>query len=121
MALSKSLRARLAGGFVPAVLVLLSAATVARAAERQVLRGHVPAAAARSQFVERLAPARHLALTIALPLRNRESLTNLLQQFYNPASPNYRRYLTPEQFAARFGPRESADCSSGSTCPRARR
>ncbi|HYV30310.1 MAG TPA: S53 family peptidase [Candidatus Binatia bacterium] len=105
-ALEKSVRARLAAGFVPAVLVLWSV-TVAGAAQRQVLRGHVPAAAARSQFVERLAPARHLALTIALPLRNRESLTNLLQQLYNPASPNYRRYLTPEQFAAQFGPRES--------------
>ena len=106
VALAKSARVRHAAGFVPAVLVLLFT-TVGGAADRQVLRGHVPAAAARSQFVERLAPARHLALTIALPLRNRESLTNLLQQLYNPASPNYRRYLTPEQFAAQFGPRES--------------
>ena len=43
---------------------------------------------------------------MALPLRNREGLTNLLRQIYDPASPNYRRYLTAKQFAEQFGPTE---------------
>ena len=39
-----------------------------------------------------------------MPLRNSAELDHLLQQLYDPASPNYRRYLTPEEFTQRFGP-----------------
>ena len=45
-------------------------------------------------------------LAIGLPLRNQEALTNLLQQIYDPASPNFHHYLTPEEFTAQFGPTE---------------
>ena len=45
-----------------------------------------------------------LRLAIGLPLRNREGLTNLLERLYDPGSPEYRHYLTPEQFTERFGP-----------------
>jgi uncharacterized repeat protein (TIGR03803 family) len=37
-------------------------------------------------------------------LRNQESLTNLLEQLYDPTSPQYRHYLSSEQFAEKFGP-----------------
>jgi uncharacterized repeat protein (TIGR03803 family) len=47
-----------------------------------------------------------LNLAIGLPLRNQEALTNRLRQIYDPASPNYRHYLTPEQFTEQFGPTE---------------
>jgi subtilase family serine protease len=43
-------------------------------------------------------------LAIGLPLRNREALTTLLAQLYDPASTNFHRFLTPEQFTAQFGP-----------------
>src|ERR1035437_952862 len=79
------------------------------AAPRQQLRGgHVPAAVARFnlQPVDRLPATKRLKLGIGLPLRNREALTNLLQQLYNPASPNFHGYLTPQQFTERFGPTE---------------
>src|SRR5947207_779153 len=100
-------------GFLPkaAALVLASGVALfslcpgpARAAERQVLHGHVPAAAARAQPRQRLSAAKRLDLSISLPLRNRGALTSLLGQIYDPASPNYRQYLTAEQFAQRFGP-----------------
>ena len=45
-------------------------------------------------------------MVIALPLRNQETLTNLLRQIYDPTSPNYHHYLTPQQFAEQFGPEE---------------
>ncbi len=44
---------------------------------------------------------------MGLPLRNKEALTNLLHELYDPASPNYRQFLTPEQFAEQFGPSEA--------------
>ena len=78
----------------------------ARTAGSQLLKGQMPAAAARLQPVGRLANTNRLNLAIGLPLRNREALTNLLRQIYDPASPNYHRYLTSEQFAEQFGPAE---------------
>src|SRR4051812_35858769 len=71
---------------------------------RQVLQGHVPAAVANLSSSGSLPAAKVLHLAIGLPLRNQEALTNLLQQLYNPASPNYRQWLTPENFTERFGP-----------------
>jgi len=44
---------------------------------------------------------------IGLTLRNQSALTNLLEELYNPASPNFRKFLTPDQFIERFGPTES--------------
>jgi uncharacterized repeat protein (TIGR01451 family) len=48
----------------------------------------------------------HLKLAIGLPLRNQDELRTLLQELYDPSSPNYHHYLTPEEFTARFGPTE---------------
>ena len=86
----------------------LALITNARAAERQVLRNH--AVSAVSQFnlapVERLTTSTNLDLAICLPLRNQDALTNLLQQQYEPTSPQYHHWLTPEEFTAKFGPTE---------------
>jgi hypothetical protein len=99
--------------FIHTILIgaLLLCGTPARAgsglAERQALKGHVPqAVAAGLPPTGRLPAAQPLRLAIGLPLRNREALTNLLQQLYDPASPLYHKYLEPEQFTARFGPEE---------------
>ena len=83
--------------------------TAPSAAAQQILHSHVPEAVAglHLQPTGRLASTNRLNLAIALPLRNRETLTNLLQQLYDPASTNYHHYLTPEQFAEMFGPTES--------------
>ncbi len=79
---------------------------MARAAGRQVLRGHVPAAAAGLTSIGHLPASQRLNLAIGLPLRNRAALTNLLQQLYEPASPQFHLYLTPAQFTEKFGPTE---------------
>ena len=52
----------------------------------------------------RLAATKRLNLSIGLPLRNETALNNLLTQLYDPASPNYRHYLTPQQFTEQFAP-----------------
>src|SRR6266568_7422768 len=90
----------------PAVCLALSLLLVTPigAVERQSLSGHVPAAAVRSQPVGRLPGSSRLNLAIGLPLRNQAALTSLLEQLYDPASAQYRHYLSPEQFAERFGP-----------------
>jgi uncharacterized repeat protein (TIGR01451 family) len=73
----------------------------------QRLHGHIPAAISRLTPLGRENGSEHLRLAIGLPLRNEDELTNLLQQIYDPSSPNFHHYLTPEEFTARFGPTEA--------------
>ena len=75
---------------------------------KQLLHGHVPPAIAHFhlQPMNRLPATNRLNLAIWLPLRNQEALNKLLAEIYDPASTNYHRYLTPEQFTAQFGPTE---------------
>jgi subtilase family serine protease len=68
------------------------------------LSGHVPAAVSQLTAEGSLPGTNRLSLAIGLPLRNTEALSNLLQQVYDPSSTNYHKYLTPDQFTARFGP-----------------
>jgi subtilase family serine protease len=72
----------------------------------QRLRGHIPEAAKRLTSIGRENGSDRLKLAFGLPLRNQEELTNLLREIYDPTSPNYHHYLTPEEFTARFGPTE---------------
>ena len=91
-------------GVVAAICAALIAGVPAALAQRQLLFGHVPAAAANLQAVGALPETNRMNLVIGLPLRNKPALTNLLNDLYNPASPNFHQCLTPEQFTERFGP-----------------
>jgi N-acetylneuraminic acid mutarotase len=70
----------------------------------QMVNRRLPAAAVLLAPTGRLEGGTQLKLAIALPLRNQAALTKLLADIYNPASPHYRNFLTPEQFTAQFGP-----------------
>ena len=74
----------------------------------RMIHGHVPATVTKLnlQSLGRLPATTNLNLAIGLPVRNPAELQDLLQQIYDPASPNYRHFLTPEQFTERFGPTE---------------
>jgi hypothetical protein len=88
-------------------LTVFSAFTThAQTTVRQRLHGHIPEAVSHLQPMGRFPGTNRLNLAIGLPLRNEEALDNLLQQIYDPASPNYRQYLTPEKFTEMFGPTE---------------
>src|SRR5215471_6095704 len=84
-------------------LLLLLAAPV-WAVERQQLMGHVSGATIHLQPIGQLPNSQLLDLAVGLPLRNPRALTALLEQLYDPASPQYRHYLTPDEFAEQFGP-----------------
>lgn len=64
----------------------------------------MPLAAKLAQPVGRLGTDRQLRLAIGLPLRDSQGLEALLQEMYDPASPKFHQYLTPQEFASRFGP-----------------
>ena len=89
-----------------ALLLLSLAAGSLHGAELQTLRGHVPSGLQSLTPTGGLPATNRLRLAISLPLRNPAGLSNLLQQIYDPASPNYHHYLTPAQFTEQFGPTE---------------
>ena len=74
------------------------------AAERRVLAGHVPSPVPRSPAIGRPAPTTRLTLALGLPWRDPAGLNDLLAQLYDPASPRFHQFLTPEALTAQFGP-----------------
>jgi hypothetical protein len=72
----------------------------------KTLTGHVPPAVAGLTAAGRLAAETGMRLSIGLPLHNREALTNLLQDLYDPASASFRQFLTVDDFTKRFCPTE---------------
>ncbi len=45
-----------------------------------------------------------MRLAISLPLRNTQTLKDLLARLYDPKDPLYRHYLNPDEFTSMFGP-----------------
>src|SRR5436190_5953271 len=78
------------------------------AAETRTLQKHVPGVAANLVPVGRKPASQRLDLALGLPLREPDALTSLLQELYNPLSPRYHEFLTPEQFTGLFGPSAEA-------------
>jgi hypothetical protein len=91
---------------VAGVVCGLAAMVPAAALGGQQLHGHIPEEAAGLEPEERLPATQHLNLAIGLPLRNPDELKTLIGELYDPASPNFRHYLTTAEFTARFGPTE---------------
>lgn len=89
--------------FTSALASAAASSQVAAPANRQKIRGHVPRVAAQLAPVGRLAAATPMKIAVGLPVRDQAGLSALLEQIYNPASPFYRHYLTPNEFAAQFG------------------
>ena len=89
----------LAASFVPSMVA------PARAAEhRPVLTQHVREEVRSGHAVGALQKDTVLHFDLLLPLRATGELEQFLADVYNPASPAYRRFLTPAEFTARFGP-----------------
>ena len=71
-----------------------------------VLTRHVREGVADGQakLVGQLPATQSLQFDIVLPLRDRAGLQSLLRQQYDPASPLYQQFLTPQEVTQRFGP-----------------
>ncbi len=74
------------------------------AVKLQTVSGHVPDILKSIQPVGRLDLRERLKLSIGLTPRDEQGLDTFIEQLYDPASPACHHYITPEQFAARFGP-----------------
>ena len=72
----------------------------------RVLQNHVRPAVTngKAAAIGLLPSTQQLNLSIVLPLRNQAGLTALLGRLYDPSSPDYRHFLSVEQFTDQFGP-----------------
>jgi hypothetical protein len=91
-------------GLAAAAFIGATSALAGQASGSKVLPHHVPAAVAHSKATGLLSPTERLRLAVGMPLRDANGLDAFLARVYDPASPNYRQFLTPEQFTERFGP-----------------
>ena len=89
---------------VLAVLLTVMLAPWARGADLQLVRHPLAAGALNAAPLGRLPETNRLRLAIGLPLRDREGLTNLLRDLYDPTSTNFHHYLSVAEFTERFGP-----------------
>ncbi len=60
-------------------------------------------AAGQATRIAPLAAAQNLQFSLVLPLRNEAELHGLLARLQDPSSPDYHRYLSVDEFTARFG------------------
>jgi len=97
---------RLAAFLCAAIFLLLftSAGTAQQA--RQVLQNHVRPVITSGQAVPVgvLPSTQRMNLAITLPVRNQTELTNFLDRLNDPSSPDYRKFLSVDQFTEAYGP-----------------
>ncbi len=73
----------------------------------KILHGHVPPVIKQLQPAGDLPATNELWLAIGVALRDPAGLEKFLAEAYDPANPNYRHFLTPAEFAARFSATEA--------------
>src|SRR5690348_1498102 len=78
----------------------------AQLSPRKALNDSAPAIVSQMTPIGNLPATTRLHLAIGLPLRNQAALDELLRQLYDPASANFHKFLTPQEFTERFGPTE---------------
>ena len=72
--------------------------------QRVALSGNIVPLVQHAQLLQATDPSQQLNLSIGLQLRNEADLDSLLSAIYNPNSPQYDNYLTPDQFNTLFAP-----------------
>ncbi len=93
--------------FLFAIAAMVSGLNLASQAQSQaLLTRHVRNVTINGQTpsVGRLPANQTLHIDIVLPIRDQADLDNFLREVYNPSDPSYRHFLTPSEFAGRFGP-----------------
>ena len=98
---------KLGKSLFPVIAILALAAAVCQA---QSVRTHHVRDAVRSgqaPATGRLPSNQVLQLDLVLQLSDQAGLDSFLKDLYDPTSPSYRHFVTPQEFTARFGPSQS--------------
>ena len=91
-----------------ALVVSLSFGTATSSAAT-VMTHHVREATrtGEAQLVGRMQPDKVMTLNLVLALRDPDGLKAFLADIQNPRSANYRHFLSPAEFTAKFGPTQA--------------
>ena len=89
---------------ISAIVLVLAFSRVGQADDDAILPGNHPVEAESFRQLGAPNPDLPLRLRIQFKLRNKKGLESLLKEQQNPASPNYHKWLTGEEFIKRFGP-----------------
>jgi kumamolisin len=65
---------------------------------------HIPAAVKAFSDLGKMSEDANLSVTIALNLNHEDQLDSDLEDIYTPGSPNYHRFMTPDEFKSRYAP-----------------
>jgi uncharacterized membrane protein len=96
------------GPVLAALMALLAAAAPARTQAREYLSTqHLHEEVRASKSVGALPPGKVLHFDVLLPPGAAQQLDAFLADVYDPASASYHRFVTPAEFAARFGPSQA--------------
>ena len=91
------------------VATVLAVSIVCQAQSQTLLTRHVREAVlnGEAQWVGHLPATQSMRLVLVLPHRHQTELDNFLKELYDPHSASYRKFLTVEEFTARFGPSQA--------------
>ncbi|MFJ4189882.1 protease pro-enzyme activation domain-containing protein [Kitasatospora sp. NPDC089509] len=108
----RSLALAAAIAVLPLTAVSLGVSTAQAAtphvAPRVALPNTVNPAVAHSEKKGDVPAEQQISVAVSLKLRNSDELDHFLGAVTTPGAPEYGRYLTPEQFSARFAPTQQA-------------
>jgi subtilase family serine protease len=94
------------GVFLLTIAAIVSGAAIVSKAQQSPQTRHVREVTLNGQapLVGHLRATHPMRLVLVLPHRNQAELDNFLKELYDPESASYRKFLTVEEFTARFGP-----------------
>jgi subtilase family serine protease len=97
---------RLSEFLLALVAILLGVTITSQAQPLSLMTRHVRQATLNgyAPLVGRLPATQSMRLVLVLPHRNQAELEDLLKELYDPYGSSYRKFLTVEEFTARFGP-----------------
>lgn len=75
----------------------------APSAQKSDLNVEVPPVVGRSTLIGHASPSTVLHIAISIPYADPEGMQDFVDRVSNPKSPDYRKFLTPEQVGDRFG------------------
>jgi len=87
-----------------AALAAMTQVLPAAALAGRSISHNTPSYVSSSAYVKPEEPTKVIDVTIWLNLHNRGEMDAVARDLYDPGSPNYRRWLTRQQIAARFAP-----------------
>lgn len=100
--------------FMPTVASLLSltmymsgGSGYAAAASHVKLHGSTPIAAEHGKKIDHTNRNKKATVTVALQLRNQDKLDQFIASLNDPSSPNYKHFLSTEEFKSQYGPTDA--------------